>query len=408
MKKMMIAFLALLMALTFTGCAAASDTPAEPVNIAFVVGIADDETKFNAGIQELAALPALPGSDYAFISIEGSPALIGQAGTIPNLTDRGYSEVMMDRVRAGIQADLASRLAEYEPKSAQIDLAGATELAVRTLKANADNRRNVLVYYCGGKSTAGLINMLDTPAYKLDPAASAAAVAQKMQADMSGIDVIWYCLGDFGPKQEKLSAFEREQLKAFYEQLFTALGAKSVTFKTDLPSREAYSFADTPVSAMAVKPVVSGLEELAELEPEVFEEPDVLHEPIVITEEQVCFVGDKAVYLNPQEAQKVLEPIAQYLAGNQTTILLCGTTAGDVDTDFTLQLSRDRAEAVKQTLVDFGVAPERILTVGLASSDPWHIYSAGYDGPDAAANRKVVLLDAASDTAQEILAREDQ
>lgn len=154
-KNMFLVAVALLMVSGLTGCGGSEDIQtSNPVNIAFVVGIADDETKLNEGIAELATLPANPGTDYAFISVESEPVTIGEPGTIPDLSDRGYTDVMMERVRDGIKADLTNRLESYEPVSPEIDMAAATELAVRTLNAHAvEGRENVLVFYCGGKST---------------------------------------------------------------------------------------------------------------------------------------------------------------------------------------------------------------------------------------------------------------
>ena len=62
----------------------------------------------------------------------------------------------------------------------------------------------------------------------------------------------------------------------------------------------------------------------------------------------------------------------------------------------TLTLSKNRANAVKDTLVQFGVSESRLTTLGLGSSDLWHVVGAD------AANRKVVLLDAGSELAQQL------
>lgn len=238
LKNVIIAVLTLVMVLTCTGCNAETG---EAVNIAFVVGIVDNETKINEGIEELSTLPAQPGSDYAFISIEGVPACIGKPGTITDLSNMGYTDAMMDRIRAGIKADLVDRLASYKPSSAQIDMARAIELSVHQLTAHAvEGRKNILVFYCSGKSSTGLINMVETPIYKLDLEASVHTIAEKMNLDMSNIDeVIWYCCGDFGGKdQPALSFGEKAKMKAFYKELFVALGIDeaSITFKDNLPS----------------------------------------------------------------------------------------------------------------------------------------------------------------------------
>lgn len=420
MKSIFSAILTLAMLLSFTGCGDSEDIQSsDPVNIAFVVGIADDETKFNEGIDELASLPANPGTDYAFISAEGKPAMIGEAKTIPDFSDRGYTDVMMERVRTGIMADLTGQLADYKPTSSELDLAAATDLGVRTLKAHAvDGRDNVLVYYCSGRSTTGLINMVETPVYEMDVEESASAVAQKMKVDLSGIDVVWYCCGDFGGnKQPKISPNEKEQLKAFYNQLFTALGAKSITFKDDLPSSECYSFPDVPVSPIAVEDTGSELKELVVLAPEVFEETEetqdaevadaaVLESPIVIPESQVCYQPDSAEFLDPVAAADAIQPAADFLLEHpEVNILLYGTCAGDNDTDFSLELGRARAESVKAVLLEAGIAEDRITAVTVkVADDPYYQFGLGTNSEASSVNRKCVMLDMSTELAKQILA----
>lgn len=426
MKSIFSAILTLAMLLSFTGCGDSEDIQSsDPVNIAFVVGIADDETKLNEGIDELASLPANPGTDYAFISAEGEPAMIGEAKTIPDFSDRGYTEVMMERVRTGIMADLTGQLADYKPTSSELDLAAATDLGVRTLKAHAvDGRDNVLVYYCSGRSTTGLINMVETPVYEMDVEESASAVAQKMKVDLSGIDVVWYCCGDFGGnKQPKISPNEKKQLKAFYNQLFTALGAKSITFKDDLPSSECYSFPDVPVSPVAVEDTGSELKELVVLAPEVFEEAEkaeeteetqdvevadaaVLESPIVIPEEQVRYQPDSSEFLDPVAAADAIQPAADFLLKHpEVNILLYGTCAGDNDTDFSLELGRARAESVKAVLLQAGIAENRITAVTVkVADDPYYQFGLGTNSEASSVNRKCVMLDMSTELAKQILA----
>ena len=149
-------------------------------------------------------------------------------------------------------------------------------------------------------------------------------------------------------------------------------------------------------------------------DPEVFDESKnddkIFEEPIIISEEQVSFVADTAEYLNQEEALQTIKPIAEYLIQHPSiSILLAGTTAGDEDSEYSIKLSLKRGERVKSTLVELGVDESKILAIGLGSkNDPWHIWGVGYDGAAASSNRKVVLLDATSETAKSILKKSFQ
>lgn len=273
LHRMTAAILAVFLGVLCTGCHKAERPQAQPVNIAFLLGVADNETKVNENIEELASLPERPGTTYAFISADGAPTCIGEPGTIVDLSQRGYTDTMMERVRAGIKADLMTDLNTYVPSSPQIDLAGAIQMGVRQLRANAvEGRDNVLVLYTSGKSCAGLINLAETPVYRLDIQASVPGLAAEMGEDMSFVDrLVWYCCGDFaGEEQQPLSSAEQNKLREFYKELFVALGMKesNIQFRDDLPQTECYQFDETPVSCIEV---ADAAYDLAELSPNLLE-----------------------------------------------------------------------------------------------------------------------------------------
>lgn len=410
MKKMMIAILCLAAALACAGCTHTDPETAEAVNIAFVVGIADGETRINEGMDELSALPAQPGTDYAFVSAEGTPVCI-ESGTIIDLSDRGYTKVMMERVRAGIKADLAAKLDAYEPATGEIDMAGAIQLSVRTINAHAvEGRKNILVFYCSGKSSVSLINMVETPVYKLDIEASVPVIAEKMNLDMSNIDeVIWYCCGECGSQdQAVLSPNEKAKMKEFYQALFVALGMKedNITFKDDLPSAECYQFADKPVSSMAVEGTVSGLKELAVLAPETFAGENALENPVAIPESMVEYLADSDVFRDPEAAAAAIQPVAEYLlAYPEVEVLLYGTCAGDINSEYTLSLGKARAASVRDVLVAAGVDGSRITVVSVkVEDDPYYQFGLG-TGAEASVNRKSVVVDKSTEFARQILAK---
>lgn len=409
-----ITIIALVAAMTLNLVGCGGSNVESPINISYIVGIADDETCFNEGIAELASLPSLPDSTYAFISLEGNPTSIS-AGSIPDLSDRGYTDRMMQRVNGGIMSDITSQLTDFSPTSSEIDIAASIELAVQSLNANAaDGRQNMLVLYCSGKSTAGIINMNETPVYRLDIDSSASAVAEEMNVDMSGIDVIWYCCGSFGANQPKLSPNEKAQLKSFYQQLLTTLGARSVSFKDNLPSSQCYHFPDTPVSSIEVEETSCGLKELTAESETSEEESEMVEElaspfetPIVIPEEKIHFKPDSADFLDQEAAKSAVQPIADLMAlYPEQTILIYGTcaSASDKSTETSLALAKKRGESVASLLLELGVEKERIKVIMLDyDNDPYFEFGRG-TGEEGAVNRKVVVMDANSELGQQILA----
>ena len=407
LHRMTAAILAVFLGVLCTGCHKAERPQAQPVNIAFLLGVADNETKVNENIEELASLPERPGTTYAFISADGAPTCIGEPGTIVDLSQRGYTDTMMERVRAGIKADLMADLNTYVPSSPQIDLAGAIQMGVRQLRANAvEGRDNVLVLYTSGKSCAGLINLAETPVYRLDIQASVPGLAAEMGVDMSFVDrLVWYCCGDFaGEEQQPLSSAEQNKLREFYKELFVALGMEesNIQFRDDLPQTECYQFDETPVSCIEV---ADAAYDLAELSPNLLENGNALsNQAISISEEQVQYKPDSAEFLDPVSAAKTLQPLADFLTENgEIQILLYGTCAGDTNTDYALQLGRARAESVKSVLVADGIPEDRIITATVRTEDDPYYQSGLGTGEAASVNRKTVIADASSDFGRQIL-----
>ena len=252
-----------------------------------------------------------------------------------------------------------------------------------------------------GLSTSGVLDFQNN-LISAEPGTVVELLKEKDEIpDFNGITVYWQQMGDVAAPQQALTSAQRNNLQQIYGGIVEAGGG---TFCYN-------SIIANPVNKEAAYPAVTPVELPADtpisFEPEILDtedSQDVCTEPVVLTEEQVTFIGDKAEYLHPEEAESVLKPIAEYLINNNVTILLCGTTAGDTNSAYTMELSQARAERVKQTLVDLGVDPDCIIAIGLGSTDPWHVYGIPTSDKAASCNRKTVLLDASSQTAQEILA----
>ena len=133
--------------------------------------------------------------------------------------------------------------------------------------------------------------------------------------------------------------------------------------------------------------------------------------PFELNETQVRFVGDEATFIDENEARTALAPVAEIiLAHPDHTILIAGTTATVGTQAECLELSGQRAEAVKTMLVqEFGVPADQLITIGLGyEADP---FVRGRDRDangnqietEAVKNRRVVVLDADSEMGRSIL-----
>jgi len=80
--------------------------------------------------------------------------------------------------------------------------------------------------------------------------------------------------------------------------------------------------------------------------------------------------GSDSAYIEPASAG-VLELVAEYLREQpELRVRIAGYTDERASEGHNQELSLERAESVKRILVGFGVAPDRLETVGLGESDP--------------------------------------
>ena len=117
------------------------------------------------------------------------------------------------------------------------------------------------------------------------------------------------------------------------------------------------------------------------------------------------------LFIDEDAAKAALAPVAEIiLAHPDHPILLAGTTAQWGSQDSCVNLSNRRAGAVKDLLVNyFGVPESQLFTAGLGYADDPFVRGQDVDSngnfveTEGAKNRRVVVLDAESDIARQIL-----
>lgn len=398
MKKLAAVCIVLSMLCALVSCTGAK--PAEPLEriaLAIVLGAHAGSHELNFANTHLKDTVKEIMDNDGFISVissEGRPRVV-QAKRYEILKQyrKASPEKLENDAIQRTQTVLAS-LEKVRAQTAEVDTLEALNLAVRTFASAPGSYRRVILVIDTGLSTTGLLDfrngLLDT-----SPAVIAAALAEKQAIpDFSGTRVLWQQLGDVAEPQPRLDRENKTKLKNIWSAII-ARGGGYVDF-SDIVALQGVICArsNPPVSVVPV-PAEQGLR----FDPQT---------PTVFAEENIRFIADKATYADPKAVRACLQPVAKYFMENsEFRALLVGTTAGVENKDACFKLSRERAEAVKETLVDLGASPHQIRTVGLADTDPWHIPDRGVDGrlveEYATLNRKVVLLDASSPEARSIL-----
>ena len=379
--------LALSLLLTLAGCSggetasalpqAAEGTlslaPDQPVHLAVVAGEAANSPTHDYTGEVLSSLLTTlcrQGGHLTLVEADGAPYLLySEAVAAP---DASLTENKQDQIVQAQVTQAAAFLTENAvPKTAEVDLVAALDLAALGLQGQAGNR--VLYAAFNGLSTAGPMDFTQN-LLRADPEAVADALeAQGNLVDLSGVHVVLTGLGDVAGEQAPLTLSAKENLHSTGQ---APAGAPAVT---PVPVLQ-----DEPLSFLAQE---GGL---------VLDDTSPLR-----------FVGDEATYLDEAAAQETLAPVAEALRANpEQQVLIVGTTASLPGQEAACQaLSQARAETVQATLIELGVSPAQLATLGLGfDRDPWHIDDLGPDGlqveANAQLNRKVVLLDAAGQEAR--------
>ena len=311
--------------------------------------------------------------------------------------DASLTENKQDQIVQAQVTQAAAFLTENAvPKTAEVDFVAALDLAARGLQGQGGNR--VLYAAFNGLSTAGPMDFTQN-LLRADPEAVADALeAQGNLVDLSGVHVVLTGLGGRGGEQAPSPSPPRENLQAIWQAYLTRCGAASVTFPGEYSTGQAPAGAPPAVTLCLcfrtspcpswprragwcwMTPLPSGS---WETRPPTWTRPPPRRRWPRWREALRPIPNSKFSLWAPPPASPAREAACQ-------------------------ALSQARAETVQATLIELGVSPAQLATLGLGfDRDPWHIDDLGPDGrqveANAQLNRKVVLPDAAGQEARGLM-----
>lgn len=401
-KKISAVLLTFVMAINLSACSATGTAARLVQHLAVLVGIHGNSYAPNFSNETLAGQMTETAESYGnvtVIGVDGKPETLAQVSLDINDEYKKASATKLKNDAATKARNVLAQLSQITANDPEVDTLGALIMASNSLSDAPAGVKKVICVLDTGLSTTGMLDFGNNLLYADADSVVAALEAEKAIPNLEDTEVYFFNLGQVAPPQEPLSYAQQDKLESIWRAIVEAGGGKAIVSKAPGSSEilgEGLPAVST-VSIEAASPIAFDRNTLDTADTAAFQEPTFL------TEEQVQFIPDSDEYLDSAAAEAVLDPIAQYLQENQSlNLLLVGTTAGEGINDFTLWLSQARADTVKRSLTQRGVAEDRLVTLGLGAADPWHV-SCPLESDLSAANRKVVLIDLRAEIAQSLI-----
>lgn len=341
------------------GCSEKSEaTPSERSSLVIAVQKTQNAPGYCSFAQERLEEAQSSHSSFQAIVIDGKPfPVFPEAGVLGK--EGGNAENVASENAAQL-SNIQAALCGVKGETPEADVIEALYLADRIHAAAGVTGTTVV--YCTGLATQGALDltgdgMLGIGSDTLYP------FLEELGYSFSNTELIeWYGFGDVEGAQEELTPALEKSLKMAYEQTLLSLGAGSVVFRDDLVSVD--------------ESLEDGQPEISVVGVPSYDEIEVTAGAAVkLSTETLPFVAGTAELVDLESAISVVEPFARAMAEDQgLTCTVAGSTAGyPWDKSYAYRLGEERARAVADILVDFGIDPSRIEVVSYGDEAPGHI-----------------------------------
>lgn len=388
MKKIIALMLAFTISLCFVGCGANDSEDSDitgPSNIA--VGI--QNTRNCAAIDIDSALEAEledalleNGTSVDLYEIDGDPYRVNQ-----DTIDADYESGLSKTNRQTQCENLLNKIKKIIntaaiPVTPEVDiLRGLTTLtnAVNSMSYNNSNAKQIFLV-SNMLSTSGVINFAESSIY-VDLEDYANFVSKEMP-NLTGITVTFF-IADTDDQQE-IPNSDKERLKSFYQAIINGAGG-SVKFAEQTSSNGEVDKSSWPaVTTVDIRnSTYSG---------------EVLD---VTLEESVLFKSDSTEWIDEQAAEDTLSSLVDAINDSDDEVVVAGSTATTSSSEERhIEFSLQRANKVKDMLIDLGADSSKLIAIGIGKSyERYRVPDSGQYANETnhSKNRCVFITSASSD-----------
>lgn len=369
--------------LCLAGCGSSSTSAAQVASfgcvqsnapLALAIGARANAPSPDAALSKLSPLiSSAAGAEepITVIRIDGQPQeVFGQKFTT-SAGNSGSRQQDLDNFLQGLGNVIARKLPAQAPEA---DVLTALTLAAQATKPGSD-----VVLVDSGLQTVAPLSFQKRGLLEADPADVVNFLrGDKLLPDLKGRRVLLMDLGYTVSPQPTLDLEQQQNVTAIWKHIAEAAGASCVAIDSQPPG----STTVRGVPPVSLVPIPRPLP----INP--------CGDTVLNASNHVNFIKNTATFIDPSGAHATLQQLAGKLQNGQQRVELIGTTATNGSIAYRVNLSDERAGAVKQVLVSDGIRSGRISTKGVGTNWPGHVPDIGSGGVllpgPAEQNREVI------------------